>query len=90
MSTITLFPCGGGSNLILATGIENHIFFSKNSSRYQFFSSNSQKFTLVYKKLLPTHMDLYDAYVVTYTISQGYYWMLFVVRQLRTVDQLIE
>ena len=27
----------------------------------------------VKKKSLPTHMDLYDAYVVPYTIPQGYY-----------------
>ena len=26
MSTKAFFPCGGGSNLILGTGTENHIF----------------------------------------------------------------
>ena len=28
------FTCGGGSNLILGTGSENQIFFSKNSSQF--------------------------------------------------------
>ena len=46
MSTKALFPCGGGSNLILGTGI-----FSKNSSRYQVFSSNSHKLSLWCKKI---------------------------------------
>ena len=64
MSTKALFPCGGGSNLILGTGIENYC--------YQLFSSNSQKLSLwCKKKSLPTHMD--DPYVVPYTIPQGYY-----------------
>ena len=43
--------------------------FSKNSSRYQLFSSNSQKLSLWCKiKSLPTHVDLYDPYMVPYTI----------------------
>ena len=74
MRTKALFPCGGGSNLILGTGIQNWMFFSKNSSRYQLFSSNSQKLLLwCKKKSLPIHMDLYDPYIVPCTIPQGYY-----------------
>ena len=48
--------------------------FSKNSSHYQLFSSNSQKLSLwCKKKSLPTYMDLYDPCMVPYTIPQGYY-----------------
>ena len=48
--------------------------FSKNSSRYQLFLSNSQKLSLwCKKKSLPTHVDLHDPYMVPYTIPQGYY-----------------
>ena len=49
MSTKALFPCGGGSNLILGIGTQNQ-YFSKNSSRYQVFSLNSQKLSLWCKK----------------------------------------
>ena len=56
------FCCGGGSNLILGTGMEN-------SSCYHVFSSNSQKLSLwCKKKSFLTHMDLYDPYMVPYTI----------------------
>ena len=46
MSTKALFPCGGGSNLILGTGMENQIFTLKMPAAIKFFSSNSQKMTL--------------------------------------------
>ena len=50
-----------------------NIYFN-NSSCYQFFSSNSQKLTLwCKKKSFLTHMDLYDPYMVPYTIPLGYY-----------------
>ena len=39
----SIFPCGGGSNLILGIGRENQIFFSENSSHCQVFSQNCQK-----------------------------------------------
>ena len=44
--------------------------YSKNSSQYEVFSSNSQKLLLfgVKKEALPTQMDLYDPYMVPYTI----------------------
>ena len=45
--------------------------FSKNSSCYQVFSSNSQKMTLWCKKNLPTQMDLYDPYMVPTLIPRG-------------------
>ena len=48
--------------------------YSKNSSRYQFFSSNSQKLSLwCKKKSLPTQMDLYDPNMVPYSIPSGHY-----------------
>ena len=47
--------------------------YSKNSSCYQHFSSNSQKLSLwcKKKKSLSTQMDLYDPYRSPYTISLG-------------------
>ena len=73
MNTKAFFPCGGGSNLILATGMGNQIFFSKNSSLYQVFSPNSQKMTLWHKKLksLPTQMDFYNSYMVSSLFPRG-------------------
>ena len=42
----------------LGTGTENQIFFSKNSSHYQVFSSNSQKKSFWHKKIkIITHSD---------------------------------
>ena len=37
MSTKALFPCGGGSNLILGTGTENPIFILKTPATIKFF-----------------------------------------------------
>ena len=69
MSTKALFPCQGGSNLILGTGTENQIFILRTPATIKFFSSNSQKMTLwCKKKSLPTQMDLYHQYIVPYTI----------------------
>ena len=46
--------------------------YSKYSSHYQFFSSNSQKMTLwCKKKSLPTQMHLYSSYMVPYMIPWG-------------------
>ena len=50
--------------------------YSKNSSHYQFFSSNSQKMTLwckKKKKTLPTQMHLYTLYMVPHMIPWGNY-----------------
>ena len=33
----SIFPCGGGSNLILGTGIENHIFILRTPAAINVF-----------------------------------------------------
>ena len=50
MSTKAFFPCWGGSNLILGTGTENHIFILRTPAAINYVSSNSQKMTLWCKK----------------------------------------
>ena len=57
MNTKVLLHCGGGSNLILGTGREKK--FSNNSSRNQFFSSNSQKLSLWCKKKIITRTNAF-------------------------------
>ena len=48
--------------------------YSKNSSHYQFFSSNSQKMThWCKKKSLPIQMHLYSSYMIPYMIPWGNY-----------------
>ena len=37
MNTKPLFPCGGGSNLILGTGKENQIFILRTPAIIKFF-----------------------------------------------------
>ena len=37
MTTKVLFPCGGGSNLILGTGTENEIFILRTPVAIKFF-----------------------------------------------------
>ena len=37
MTTKALFPCGGGSNLILGTGTENQIFILITPAAIKFF-----------------------------------------------------
>ena len=37
MNTKAFFPCGGGSNLILGTGIENQIIFLRTPATVKFF-----------------------------------------------------
>ena len=37
MSTKAFFPCGGGSNLILGTGMENQIFILITPAAVKFF-----------------------------------------------------
>ena len=36
MNTKVFFPCGGGLNLILGTGIENQIFFLRTPATVKF------------------------------------------------------
>ena len=68
------FPLWGKVKLNFRERYRKLNVFSKNSSRHQLFSSNSQKLSLwCNKKSLPTHMALYDPYMVPYTIPQGYY-----------------
>ena len=47
MNTKALFPCGGGSNLILGTGIENQILFLRTQADVKFFTKFSKIVTLV-------------------------------------------
>ena len=58
MNTKVILHCWEGSNLILRTGGEKKIF-SNNSSRNQFFSSNSQKMTLWCEKKIITHTNAF-------------------------------
>ena len=37
MNTKALFPCGGGSNLILGTGTENQIFSLRTPATVKYF-----------------------------------------------------
>ena len=58
MSTKALFPCGGGSNLILGTGTENQIFILRSPAAIKFFHQILQKMTLwCKKKKIITHPD---------------------------------
>ena len=59
MSTKAFFPCGGGSNLILGTGTENHVFILRTPAAINFFLSNSQKMTPWCKKKTITHPDAF-------------------------------
>ena len=65
------FPLWGRVKLNFRDRYRKLNVFSKNSSCYQLLSS---KLSLWCKnKSLPTHMDLYDPYMVPCTILQGYY-----------------
>ena len=43
----SIFPCGGGSNLILGTGMENQIFILGTPAAIKFFIKFSKIVTLV-------------------------------------------
>ena len=43
MSTKAIFPCGGGSNLILGTGTENEVFILRTPAAIKFFHQILQK-----------------------------------------------
>ena len=47
MSTKALFPCEGGSNLILGTGTENQIFILRTPATIKFFHQILKNDTLV-------------------------------------------
>ena len=68
MSTKAFFPCGGGSNLILGTGTENLIFILRTPAAINFFHQILKNCPFGVKKSFLTHMDLYDPFMVPYTI----------------------
>ena len=43
MTTKALFPCGGGSNLILGMGTENEIFILRTPALVKFFHRTLKK-----------------------------------------------
>ena len=73
MNTKGFFTCGGGSNLILGTGMENQIVFLRTPAAIKFFTKFSKIVTDVKTKSLPIQMDLYDPHMDPYTIPWGYY-----------------
>ena len=42
----SIFPCWGGSNLILGTGMENQLFILRTPATVKFFLQDCQKMTL--------------------------------------------
>ena len=69
MSTKAFCPCGGGgSNIILGTGTENQIFILRTPAAINFFHQILKNCHFGVKKSFLTHMDLYDPYIVPYTI----------------------
>ena len=68
MNTEAFFLCWEGSNLILGTGKENQIFILRTPATINFFQILKNCHFGVRKKSFLTHMDLYDPYMVPYTI----------------------
>ena len=68
MSIKAFFPCGEGSNLILGTGMENQIFILITTATINFFHQILKNCPFGVKKSFLIHMDLYDPYMVPYTI----------------------
>ena len=68
MSTKAFFPCEGGSNLILGTGMENQIFILRTPDAIKFFHHILKNCHFGVKKSLPTQMDFYDLYMVPCSI----------------------
>ena len=70
----SIFPFWGGSNLVLGIGRKNQIFFLRTPAAVKFFHQTVRKMILLCKKKsLPTRMDLYDPYMVSYRVPLGYY-----------------
>ena len=70
----SICPLWGRVKLNLKNRYGKPNVYSKNSSHYQVFSSNCKKLSLWCKiKLLPTHMDFYSPYIVSYMILWGNY-----------------
>ena len=56
----SIFPYGGGSNLILGIGTENHIFILRTPAAINFFHQILKNDTLVLKKKKNiTHLDAF-------------------------------
>ena len=53
MSTKAFFPCGGGSNLILGTGMENQILFLITPAAINFFHQILKNCHFGVKKIIP-------------------------------------
>ena len=69
MSTKAFCPCGGGSNLILGTGTENQIFILTTPAAINYLNQILKNCHFGVKKTsFLTHMDLYDPYMIPYTI----------------------
>ena len=66
------FCCGGRSNLILGTGMENQIFILRTPAAIKFFHQILKNcYFGVELNSLSMQMDLYDPYKSPHTISQG-------------------
>ena len=69
MSTKVFCSSGGGSNLILERGTENQIFILITPAVINFFHQILKNCHFgVKEKSFLTHMDLYEPYMVPYTI----------------------
>ena len=72
MNIKAFFLCWEGSNLILGIGKENQIFILRTPAATNFFHQILKNcYFGVKKKSLPTQMDLYDPYMVPYSIPSG-------------------
>ena len=70
MNTKAIFHCGGGSNLILGTGMENQIFILRTPGAIKFFHQSLKNCHFGVKiNSLSTQMDLYDPCKSPHTIS---------------------
>ena len=70
MNTKAIFNCGGGSNLILGTGMENQIFILRTPAAIKFFHQILKNCHFAVKiNSLSTQIDLYDPYKIPHTIS---------------------
>ena len=69
MSTKAFCPCGGGSNLILGIGTENQILILITPAAINFFHQILKNCHFgVKKEIIPHPCELYDPYMVPYTI----------------------
>ena len=57
MNTKALFPCGGGSSLILGTGTENQILIQRTPANMKFFHQIVKNCHFGAKKNIITHPD---------------------------------